>query len=255
MWNLEGRTAIVTGAANGIGSATALMMAREGIRVVAVDIDRAALEELRRRIAGAGGEVEAAVADVSDSAAVEQVVQTAQQRFGTPDILFANAAIQLARPAGETSEEDWDRLHAVNLKGVFLCCRAVLPGMRANKSGSIVISSSGHAFGTYPNFSAYASTKGALVAFMRGVALDYAADGIRANCVIPGATDTRLIQDYFAQSADPANARASLLDSIPLGRLAAPEDIGKAVLFLASAHASYITGTTLAVDGGLMARG
>ncbi|HVT92940.1 MAG TPA: SDR family NAD(P)-dependent oxidoreductase [Bryobacteraceae bacterium] len=255
MWNLEGRTAIVTGAANGIGSATALMMAREGIRVVAVDIDRAALEELRGRIAGAGGEVEAAVADVSDSAAVEQVVQTAQQRFGTPDILFANAAIQLARPAGETSEEDWDRLHAVNLKGVFLCCRAVLPGMRANKSGSIVISSSGHAFGTYPNFSAYASTKGALVAFMRGVALDYAADGIRANCVIPGATDTRLIQDYFAQSADPANARASLLDSIPLGRLAAPEDIGKAVLFLASAHASYITGTTLAVDGGLMARG
>jgi NAD(P)-dependent dehydrogenase (short-subunit alcohol dehydrogenase family) len=255
MWNLEGRTAIVTGAANGIGSATALMMAREGIRVVAVDIDRAALEELRRRIAGAGGEVEAAVADVSDSAAVEQVVQTAQQRFGTPDILFANAAIQLARPAGETSEEDWDRLHAVNLKGVFLCCRAVLPGMRANKSGSIVISSSGHAFGTYPNFSAYASTKGALVAFMRGVALDYAADGIRANCVIPGATDTRLIQDYFAQSADAAKARASLLDSIPLGRLAAPEDIGKAVLFLASAHASYITGTTLAVDGGLMARG
>jgi NAD(P)-dependent dehydrogenase (short-subunit alcohol dehydrogenase family) len=255
MWNLEGRTAIVTGAANGIGSATALMMAREGIRVVAVDIDRAALEELRGRIAGAGGEVEAAVADVSDSAAVEQVVQTAQQRFGTPDILFANAAIQLARPAGETSEEDWDRLHAVNLKGVFLCCRAVLPGMRANKSGSIVISSSGHAFGTYPNFSAYASTKGALVAFMRGVALDYAADGIRANCVIPGATDTRLIQDYFAQSADPAKARASLLDSIPLGRLAAPEDIGKAVLFLASAHASYITGTTLAVDGGLMARG
>lgn len=255
MWNLEGRTAIVTGAANGIGSATALMMAREGVRIVAVDIDSAALEKVRGRIAGAGGEAIAAVADVSDAAAVEQVVKTAQERFGTPDILFANAAIQLAKPAGETSEEDWDRLHAVNLKGVFLCCRAVLPGMRAKKNGSIVISSSGHAFGTYPNFSAYASTKGALIAFMRGVALDYAADGIRANCVIPGATDTRLIQDYFAQSADPAKARTGLLESIPLGRLAAPEDIGKAVLFLASGYASYITGTTLAVDGGLMARG
>ena len=96
--------------------------------------------------------------------------------------------------------------------------------------------------------------KGALVAFMRGVALDYAADGIRCNCVIPGATDTRLIRDYFAQSADPGKARADLLASIPLGRLAAPEDIGKAALFLTSDHASYITGTTLAVDGGLLAQ-
>lgn len=254
MWNLEGRIAVVTGAANGIGCATASMLAAAGVRVVAVDLDRTALEVVCDRIGSAGGQAIAAVTDVSDGAQVERMVQETRQRFGDPDILFANAAIQLAKPVVETSEQEWDRLHAVNLKGVFLCCRAVLAGMRAQKRGSIVISSSGHAFATYRNFSAYASTKGALVAFMRGVALDYAADGIRCNCVIPGATDTRLIRDYFAQSADPGKARADLLASIPLGRLAAPEDIGKAVLFLTSDHASYITGTTLAVDGGLLAQ-
>jgi NAD(P)-dependent dehydrogenase (short-subunit alcohol dehydrogenase family) len=118
-----------------------------------------------------------------------------------------------------------------------------------------VIAASGHAFATYPGFSAYAATKGGLVAFMRGVALDYAADGIRSNCVIPGATDTRLLQDFFNEASDPAAARSRMEQTIPLRRLATPEDIGKAVLFLSSDHAAYITGTCLAVDGGLMAQG
>lgn len=126
--------------------------------------------------------------------------------------------------------------------------------MRERKSGAIVIAASGHAFATYPNCSAYAATKGALVAFMRGVALDYAADGIRANCVIPGATDTRLIRDYCEKSADPKKALGQILATIPMRRLAEPEEIAQAVLFLASPLAGYITGTCLAVDGGLLAQ-
>jgi NAD(P)-dependent dehydrogenase (short-subunit alcohol dehydrogenase family) len=126
--------------------------------------------------------------------------------------------------------------------------------MQRQRSGSIVISSSGHAFATYPRCSAYAATKGGQVALMRGLALDYAADGIRVNCVIPGATDTRLIRNYLAASQDPDRERERLLDSIPLRRLAKPEEIAEAVLFLASDRAAYITGTTLAVDGGLLAQ-
>ena len=177
------------------------------------------------------------------------------ERFGGVDILFANAAIQLVKPAADTSETEWDRLMDVNLNGVFLCCRAVIPAMLSRQSGAIVISASGHAFATYRGFSAYAAAKGAVVAFMRGLALDYAAHGIRANCVIPGATDTRMIQSYFDESPDPEAARRRMAESIPLRRLATPADIAKAVLFLASDHAAYITGTCLAVDGGLMAQG
>jgi NAD(P)-dependent dehydrogenase (short-subunit alcohol dehydrogenase family) len=130
----------------------------------------------------------------------------------------------------------------------------VLPVMCKQRNGAIIITSSGHAFATYPNFSAYAATKGGELAFMRAVALDYARYGIRANCVIPGATETRLVNQYIDESENPEQTRSRLLDSIPLRRLARPEDIARAVLFLASDFASYITGTSLAVDGGLLAQ-
>ncbi len=255
MWNLEGRTAIVTGAGHGIGRATALLLASAGVRVVAADIEEPAALETCQAIEQAAGVAIPFVADLSVAASAQRMLDTTLAAFGGVDILFANAAIQMVKPAAAMSESDWDRLMAVNLKAVFLCCRAVIPAMQAARRGTIVIAASGHAFATYRGFSAYAATKGALVAFMRGVALDYAADGIRSNCVIPGATHTRLLQDFFNESDDPAAARQHLEQTIPLGRLATPEDVGKAVLFLASDHASYITGTCLAVDGGLMAQG
>jgi NAD(P)-dependent dehydrogenase (short-subunit alcohol dehydrogenase family) len=170
------------------------------------------------------------------------------------DVLHANAAIQINKAAAEFTEEEWDRLHGVNLKGVFLICREVIPIMRRQRNGAIVISSSGHAFATYPNCSAYAATKGGELAYMRGLALDYAREGIRVNCVVPGATDTRLVQGYINDSQDPEATRRRLLDGIPMGRLARPEEIARAVLFLASDFAGYITGTSLAVDGGLLAQ-
>ena len=127
--------------------------------------------------------------------------------------------------------------------------------MQRQKQGAIVISSSGHAFATYPNCSAYAATKGGELAYMRGLALDYAKDGIRVNCIIPGATDTRLVRGYIEDSSNPEETRKRLLGSIPMGRLAKPEDVARGVLFLASDFASYVTGTSLAVDGGLLAQG
>jgi 3-oxoacyl-[acyl-carrier protein] reductase len=255
MWNLEDHSAIVTGAGYGIGSATAQLLADAGVRVIAADIESKAVNATCNRIDAAGGVARPFTTDVSDAASVQKMVDFAMGQFGAVDILFANAAIQLTKPAAEVDEADWERLFAVNLKGVFLCCRSIIPSMRSRKRGAIVISASGHAFATYRGFSAYAATKGAAVAFMRGVALDYAIDGIRANCVIPGATDTRLLQNYFDESADPEAARKELINQIPMHRLATPEDVAKAVLFLVSDHASYITGTCLAVDGGLMAQG
>jgi NAD(P)-dependent dehydrogenase (short-subunit alcohol dehydrogenase family) len=141
------------------------------------------------------------------------------------------------------------------MKGVFLTCKYTIPVMQRQKKGAIVISSSGHAFATYPNCSAYAATKGGELAYMRGLALDYAKDGIRANCIIPGATDTRLVHGYIQDSPNPEETRQRLLGSIPMGRLAKPEEVARGVLFLASDFASYITGTSLSVDGGLMAQG
>jgi NAD(P)-dependent dehydrogenase (short-subunit alcohol dehydrogenase family) len=255
MWNLEDHTAIVTGAGNGIGSATAQLLAVAGVQVIAADIESKAVNATCDRIKAAGGVARPFTTDVSDAESVQKMVDFALGQFEAVDILFANAAIQLTKPAAEVGEAEWERLFAVNLKGVFLCCRSIIPSMRSRKRGAIVISASGHAFATYRGFSAYAATKGAAVAFMRGLALDYAIDGIRANCVIPGATDTRLLQSYFDESSDPEAARKELIDQIPMHRLATPEDVAKAVLFLVSDYASYITGTCLAVDGGLMAQG
>jgi NAD(P)-dependent dehydrogenase (short-subunit alcohol dehydrogenase family) len=182
------------------------------------------------------------------------MVDTVVQRFAHIDVLHANAAVQVTNPACEVSEEEWDRMHNVNLKGVFLSCKHVIPIMQRQKKGAIIITSSGHAFATYPNCAAYAATKGGELAYMRAVALDYARDGIRVNCVVPGATDTRLIKSYVEESKNPEQTRRQLLASIPLGRLAKPEEIGQAVLFLASDYAAYITGTSLTVDGGILAQ-
>ena len=255
MWNLEGRVAIVTGGGNGIGRATAALMARERVRVVVADVERENAGQTAREITDSGGDAIAVCADVTRPDAVEQLVETAREKYGRIDILFANAAVQVTAAAADTTQREWDRLLAVNVTGVFLCCKHVLPIMRAQRAGAIVISASGHAFVTFPNCSAYAATKGALVAFMRGLALDYAADGIRANCIIPGATDTRLVRNFIQSAEDPAAAEKKLLEAIPMRRLAQPEEIAQGVLFLASDVAGYVTGTCLAIDGGFLAQG
>lgn len=254
MWGMQDKVVVITGAAHGIGRATAGVFSAEGAIAVLADIEHAAAEEAAREIVASGGKACAIECNVSQGESVRRLVTHVIERFGRIDVLHANAAIQINKQAVEISEEEWDNLHSVNLRGVFLVCKYVIPVMRSQKKGAIVITSSGHAFATYPNCSAYAATKGGELAFMRGLALDYARDGIRVNCVIPGATDTRLVQGYINDSENPDETRKGLLESIPLRRLAAPEEIGRAVLFLASDHAAYITGTSLAVDGGLLAQ-
>jgi 2-keto-3-deoxy-L-fuconate dehydrogenase len=255
MGEFTGKVILVTGGGSGIGRATALLFGNEGSRVAVLDWKGSTAQETASAIEQSGGEALPIQADVSNSGQVRKAVDAIVSRYGRIDVLFACAAIQITKPVVDTDEDEWDHLHAVNLKGTFLSCKHVIPHMQRQKSGSIVIASSGHAFMTYPNSSAYAGTKGGLLAFMRGVALDYAADGIRVNCVIPGATDTSLLRNYLNSCADPAAEERRIVDGIPLGRLAQPEDIAKAVRFLASSDAEYITGTWLAVDGGLLAHG
>lgn len=254
MWGMNEKVVVITGAANGIGRATAKLFAAEGAITVLADIEheqaQAAAAEIRER----GGNAQAIECDVRYGESIHDMVRRTVEQFGRIDVLLANAALQITKPAHEMTEAEWDRLNEVNLRGVFLTCKHVLPVMRYHRRGAIIISSSGHAFATYPNFSAYAATKGGELAFMRGLALDYAQDGIRVNCIIPGATDTRLVRQYIDESERPEETRKRLLASIPLRRLASPEDIGRAVLFLASDFADYITGTSLAVDGGLLAQ-
>jgi NAD(P)-dependent dehydrogenase (short-subunit alcohol dehydrogenase family) len=253
-WGIRGSVVVITGAANGIGRATADVFAVEGAVVVLADVDAALAEKSADEIQATGGAAWAVQCDVSRSPSVAAMVDAVVQRFGRIDVLHANAAIQINKEAIAVTEEEWDRLHGVNLKGVFLTCKYVIPVMQRQKKGAIVISSSGHAFATYPNSSAYAATKGGELAFMRGLALDYAKDGIRVNCIIPGATDTRLVRGYIEDSGNPEETRKKLLESIPMRRLAKPEEVGRGVLFLASEFAGYITGTSLAVDGGLLAQ-
>ncbi len=254
MWGMKDKVVIITGAANGIGRATAGVFAAEGAQVIMVDVDLALAEKGAREIEAGGGKAFAFECDVSRGAFVKAMVEKVVGQFGRIDVLHANAAVQVTRPACEVSEEEWDRMHGVNLKGVFLCCKYVIPVMQQHKKGAIIITSSGHAFATYANCSAYAATKGGELAYSRAVALDYAREGIRVNCVVPGATDTRLVRSYVEESKNPEETRKQLLESIPLGRLAKPEEIGQAVLFLASDYAAYITGTSLTVDGGILAQ-
>lgn len=251
---MTGKVVVVTGGANGIGRATARLFAREGATAIIADIDQETAGQTAAAIQQEGGNAVAHLCDVESSVSVQRLVDEIVATFGRIDILFANAAIQLTKAGADTTLEEWDHLHAVNLRGVFLCCKAVIPVMQRQRGGSIVIASSGHAFATYPRCSAYAATKGGQLALMRGLALDYAADGIRVNCVIPGATDTRLVRNYLAASPNPEQERLRLLQGIPMGRLAEPDEIAEAVLFLASEGAAYITGTSLAVDGGLLAQ-
>jgi len=252
---MKDKVVIVTGGALGIGRATAQVFAEEGANVVIADCERESAASAAREIQRPGAAAVALECDVSRKESVSAMVQAVVDRFGRIDVLHANAAVQITNPGADTSEEEWDALHGVNLKGVFFSCKYVIPVMKRAKRGAIIITSSGHAFASYRNFSAYAATKGGELAFMRALALDYAADGIRVNCVIPGATDTRLIQQFLRESEDPDATRRRLFDNIPMHRLAKPREIGEAVLFLASDYATYITGTSLVVDGGLLAQG
>ena len=251
---LEGRVAVVTGAAHGIGAACARVYAQAGAQVVVSDIDGAGGSATTAAIVGAGGSARFVACDVASSADCSALIAQAVAAFGRLDILHANAGIELCKSVWDTTDEDWQRILAINLSGSFYCAREAMRVMRdAGKPGVITFTASPHAFLTSREIAAYATTKGGQVALMRALALEGAPYGIRVNAVLPGATDTPMLQREAQASGDPAALLGIFAAAQPMGRLVQPDEVAHAAAFLASDAASAVTGTSLSTDGGLMA--
>lgn len=257
---LRDKVAIVTGAGSsgpgwGNGKATAVLFAREGAKVVAVDINSAAAEETREIIAQEGGDCIVHVANVARAADVQALVTRSLETYGRVDILHNNVGILEVGGPVETSEESWDRVNAVNLKSIFLTCKYVLPHMERQGGGSIVnISSiSGIRWIGVP-YIAYHTTKAGIIQFTKAVALQYAAKNIRCNCILPGMINTPLVHKSLAAAYADGDV-AKMIEirdrQCPTGKMGDAWDVAYAALFLASDEAKYITGIELPVDGGL----
>ncbi len=248
---LEGKVAVVTGAGAGIGRAVALLFAKEGAALMAADIQEAGCRETARMAQEAGGNAAFTVVDVTAADQVEGMVRAAVENFGGLDILVNNAGIWTPGRVVELSEEDWDRVMDVNVKGVFLCSKYAIPEMIKGGGGSIINMASVGGFIGSTNYGAYNASKGAMVLLTKNIALDYAGDNIRVNCVCPMLTDTQMAADIIqAQDGEPESIRKVYERRIPLGRLGKPEDVACGALYLASDESSYVTGTSLFIDGG-----
>jgi len=251
---LAGKVAIITGAASGIGAASARLFAAEGASLVLADVDADALARVARSVEQAGGAAVGVRTDVADDAQVAAMVATVLERFGRLDVLFANAGVSGPGTVDQIALADLDRVLGVNLRGSFLCARHAVPAMIRSGGGAIVFTASELALVGSPGSAAYCASKAALIGLARAMALDHAPQRIRVNCVCPGATDTPMLRRSMAREPDPAADEADIVRRLPLGRLGRPEEIARAALFLASDDASFVTGTALVVDGGWTAR-
>jgi NAD(P)-dependent dehydrogenase (short-subunit alcohol dehydrogenase family) len=250
---LAGKTALVTGAASGIGRATAQLLAQEGAAVLVADIDASGAETVAAGIVAAGGRAHAVHCDVTRPEDVAGMVAEALERFGgRVDCAVNNAGI--TAPGGllhEITPDAWERQIAVNLTGVFLCLRAELPVMRAQRSGAIVNMASGAGLIGTPGLAHYGAAKHGILGLTKTAARENAALGVRVNALCPGSTDTPMLRHFMDRSEA---ARRMILASIPAGRLGRPEEVAEAVLFLCSERASYVNGESMLVDGGAVAR-
>lgn len=247
MARLKGKIAIVTGGSRGIGRAIVARFLAEGARVVT-----AARSEPETPLPKTE-QLQWQQADVSNAEDVERLFAAAE-RLGGVDVLVNNAGLQLERTIERTSEEEWDRVMAVNLKSVFLCSRAAIPLMRRRGGGSIVNIGSYDGFVADPNLAAYCAAKGGVHALTRAVAVDHGRDGIRCNAICPGWIETDMLEAYYESLPDPAAARRKINEIHPVGRTGQPLDIANLALWLASDEAAFVTGQLFTADGGLTAQ-
>ncbi len=246
--------AVVTGASLGIGRVTAIAFAQGGACVALVSRDQQRGEAAAREIQASGGEALFIRTDVSKEAEVRDMVDHVVGRWGRLDILVNNAGIYLQGDVLQTTAEDWQRILAINLTGAFLCTKYAVPAMAENGGGVIINVSSEAGLVGIKGQVAYNVSKGGLIALTRGCAVDLAERGIRVNSVCPGTTETPLVQEVVSRAPDPAQARRQLEAVRPLNRLGTPEEIGSAILYLASDEAAYATGSILSIDGGYTAQ-
>jgi len=247
---LAGKVAVITGAASGIGRASALMFAQEGARVALGDVDEAGVEGAAREIRDAGGEAVALHTDVTRDADVRRLVDEAVTRYGKLDVMFNNAGIGMGGSILDRTEDDFDRVIAVNLKGTFLGCKHALPHLLANPAGGSIVntSSNGGLIGR-PSDPLYNATKHGIMGLTKSLALAYADKRVRVNAVCPGPIETAMVTDGQQPGEDRDAFVRRVVAACPTPRMAAPEEVAAAALFLASDEASFVSGIGLAVDG------